>query len=89
MKILMIGLLVGAAAGLAGALCGVGGGILMVPAFVLVLGMGQKHAVATSLAIVVVTAGWVFCFPSCPIPGIDLLHQEKEGGGRGKISGRN
>jgi len=56
MKILMIGLLVGAAAGLAGALCGVGGGILMVPAFVLVLGMGQKHAVATSLANVVVTA---------------------------------
>lgn len=28
----------------------------MVPAFVLALGMGQKHAVATSLAIVVVTA---------------------------------
>ncbi len=28
----------------------------MVPAFALILGMGQKHAVATSLAIVVVTA---------------------------------
>ncbi len=28
----------------------------MVPAFVLALGMGQKHAVATSLAVVVVTA---------------------------------
>ncbi|MCH2062524.1 MAG: sulfite exporter TauE/SafE family protein [Roseibacillus sp.] len=56
MRIVLIGLLVGMAAGLVGALCGVGGGILMVPAFVLVLGMGQKHAVATSLAIVVVTA---------------------------------
>tara|TARA_B100000900_G_scaffold405645_1_gene415539 strand:- start:1338 stop:1709 length:372 start_codon:yes stop_codon:yes gene_type:complete len=55
-KIVITGLIVGLAAGLAGALCGVGGGILMVPAFVLALGMGQKHAVATSLAVVVVTA---------------------------------
>ena len=39
-----------------GALCGVGGGILMVPAFALGLGMAQQKAVATSLAIVVVTA---------------------------------
>ena len=56
MKIVITGLIVGLAAGLAGALCGVGGGILMVPAFVLAHGMGQKHAVATSLAVVVVTA---------------------------------
>ena len=56
MKIVITGLIVGLAAGLAGALCGVGGGILMVPAFVLALGMGQKHAVAISLAVVVVTA---------------------------------
>ena len=56
MKIVLIGLLVGVVAGLIGALCGVGGGILMVPAFGLILGLGQKHAVATSLAVVVVTA---------------------------------
>ena len=56
MKTLVIGLLLGSAAGLVGALCGVGGGILLVPAFALVLKMDQKHAVATSLAIVVVTA---------------------------------
>lgn len=56
MKIWWIGLLIGLAAGLIGALCGVGGGILMVPAFALIFGMGQKQAVATSLAIVVVTA---------------------------------
>lgn len=37
-----------------GALCGVGGGIIMVPAFVFALDMGQKTAVATSLAVVVV-----------------------------------
>jgi hypothetical protein len=38
-----------------GALCGVGGGIIMVPAFVFALGMTQKTAVATSLAVVVVS----------------------------------
>lgn len=53
---IFIGLGVGLAAGLVGALCGVGGGILMVPAFVLAFGMAQKSAVATSLAVVVVTA---------------------------------
>jgi uncharacterized membrane protein YfcA len=54
-KLLITGLLVGAAAGLVGALCGVGGGIIMVPAFVIALGMTQKTAVATSLAVVVVS----------------------------------
>lgn len=56
MKMLVMGVLLGAAAGLVGALCGVGGGILLVPAFALVLKMDQKEAVATSLAIVVVTS---------------------------------
>ncbi|GHC60224.1 sulfite exporter TauE/SafE family protein [Roseibacillus persicicus] len=56
MKILLTALLIGVVAGLAGALLGVGGGIIMVPAFSLILGMEQKSAVATSLAIVVVTA---------------------------------
>jgi len=54
-KLLLTCLLVGVVAGLAGALCGVGGGIIMVPAFVLILGMTQKTAVATSLAVVVVS----------------------------------
>jgi uncharacterized membrane protein YfcA len=54
-KLLMTGLIVGAIAGLVGALCGVGGGIIMVPAFVFALGMAQKSAVATSLAVVVVS----------------------------------
>jgi len=49
-------LMIGAAAGLLGALCGIGGGIVMVPAFTLALGMDQKQAVATSMAAVVVTA---------------------------------
>lgn len=51
---ILIGLSVGLAAGLVGALCGVGGGIIMVPAFVFALDMTQKTAVATSLAVVVV-----------------------------------
>jgi hypothetical protein len=38
------------------ALCGVGGGVVMVPAFVYFLKMGQKTAVATSLAAIVLTA---------------------------------
>ena len=56
MKTVLLALCIGVLAGLVGALCGVGGGILMVPAFALGLGMGQKEAVATSLAIVVSTA---------------------------------
>ena len=53
-KLLVTGVLVGLVAGLVGALCGVGGGIIMVPAFIFALGMTQKTAVATSLAVVVV-----------------------------------
>ena len=56
MKTIIILLIIGALAGLLGALCGVGGGIVMVPAFVLALGMEQKQAVATSMAAIVVTA---------------------------------
>lgn len=55
-KIILISIAVGLVAGLLGALCGVGGGIVMVPAFVALLGFGQKHAVATSLAVIVITA---------------------------------
>lgn len=56
MKTLITASFIGIAAGLLGALCGVGGGILMVPAFVHVLGIEQKKAVATSLAIIVIIA---------------------------------
>lgn len=56
MKLILSALLIGLAAGLLGALCGVGGGIVMVPAFVAVLGLAQKQAVATSMAVIVVTS---------------------------------
>jgi uncharacterized protein len=45
--------LVGAAAGGLSGLFGVGGGILIVPGLVLMLGMGQREAHATSLAAIV------------------------------------
>ena len=56
MKLILIAIAIGLVAGLLGALCGVGGGIVMVPAFVAFLGLGQKEAVATSLAVIIVTA---------------------------------
>lgn len=56
MKFIISAILIGLVAGLLGALCGVGGGLVMVPAFVLALGIEHKHAVATSMAIIVVIA---------------------------------
>ncbi len=56
MKTLIVAACIGVTAGLLGALCGVGGGIVMVPAFTSLLGFDQKKAVATSLAVIVVIA---------------------------------
>jgi uncharacterized membrane protein YfcA len=56
MKTLALATLIGLAAGMLGALCGVGGGIVMVPAFGAVLGMEQRRAVATSLAVIVIVS---------------------------------
>lgn len=53
---LLLAIAIGAVSGVVAALCGVGGGIVMVPLFVLLLGMPQKTAVATSLAAIVLTA---------------------------------
>ncbi len=47
---------IGILAGVIAALCGVGGGVVMVPAFVTLLTLPQKTAVATSLAIIIPTA---------------------------------
>ncbi len=51
---ILLVIFIGILAGLIGALCGVGGGIVMVPAFVKVLGLEQKRAVATSLAVIII-----------------------------------
>ena len=52
----IIAVLIGAVSGIVAALCGVGGGVVMVPAFVMLFKMNQKAAVATSLAAIVLTA---------------------------------
>lgn len=56
MKLIIIGALIGLTAGLLGGLCGVGGGLVMVPAFVGLLGIEHKRAVATSMAVIILTA---------------------------------
>jgi uncharacterized membrane protein YfcA len=52
----LVAILIGVIGGVVAALCGVGGGVVMVPAFVLLLKMDQKGAVATSLAAIIFTA---------------------------------
>lgn len=47
---------IGLAAGLLSAVLGVGGGIIMVPAMVMLLGVDAKVAVGTSLAVIIPTA---------------------------------
>jgi uncharacterized protein len=47
---------IGTLSGVVAALCGVGGGVVMVPAFVFFMGMTQKNAVATSLMVMIATA---------------------------------
>lgn len=55
-KTIFICLSIGALGGVVGGLCGVGGGIIMVPAFVALLGLDQQHAVGTSMAVIGPTA---------------------------------
>jgi uncharacterized membrane protein YfcA len=53
---LIIIALLGLAAGILSALLGVGGGIIMVPVMVMLLGVAPKVAVGTSLAVIIPTA---------------------------------
>jgi uncharacterized membrane protein YfcA len=56
MEQIVICALIGALSGATSALFGVGGGIILVPAFAGLLHLEQKQAVATSLAVIVLTA---------------------------------
>ena len=53
---ILIGLVIGAVSGVVAALCGVGGGIIMVPAFVAAFDMEQKKTAATSLGAIILMA---------------------------------
>lgn len=56
-EIIIISLLIGLAAGMLSGLVGVGGGIILVPAFVFFLGYTQHQAQGTSLAVLTLPAG--------------------------------
>ena len=55
MHLIFLAFMIGALAALLGSLLGVGGGIIMVPAFK-ALGLTMQQAIGTSLAVMVVTA---------------------------------
>jgi uncharacterized membrane protein YfcA len=57
MTLLIQLLLIGLVAGIAGGMFGIGGGVIMVPAMVLILGLDQKFATGTSLAAQVLPIG--------------------------------
>ncbi len=50
-------LLIGLVAGVAGGMFGIGGGAIMVPAMVLIMGLDQKFATGTSLAAQILPIG--------------------------------
>lgn len=54
--LIVLGLLIGLATGVISGLLGIGGGIVMVPAMVLILGLSQHVAQGTSLLVIVPTA---------------------------------
>ncbi|MCC5639302.1 sulfite exporter TauE/SafE family protein [Nostoc sp. CHAB 5844] len=56
-NILVQMLLIGLAAGVAGGMFGIGGGAIMVPAMVLLVGMDQKFATGTSIAAQILPIG--------------------------------
>ncbi|MBU7583496.1 MAG: sulfite exporter TauE/SafE family protein [Nostoc sp. TH1S01] len=56
-NILVQMLLIGLVAGVAGGMFGIGGGAIMVPAMVLLLGMDQKFATGTSIAAQILPIG--------------------------------
>lgn len=49
--------LIGLAAGFLGGMVGIGGGVLIVPALVLIMGLSQHHAQGTSLAMMLFPVG--------------------------------
>lgn len=57
MQTLLILILIGMAAGFLGGMVGIGGGVLIVPALVLILGLSQHKAQGISLAMILFPVG--------------------------------
>ena len=57
MEIFIYLLLIGLAAGFMGGLVGIGGGVIIVPALVMILGMSQHQAQGTSLMMILFPVG--------------------------------
>ncbi len=80
---LLIAALIGLAAGLLSGLFGIGGGIIVVPALILLLGLTQIQATATSLAALLLPVGilgvWVYArvgavqFPIAAMVALGIL----------------
>lgn len=88
---LLYALGVGLAAGLNSGLLGVGGGIILVPGMVALLGLSQRAAIANSLAAIIpmaVVGALVYYFAG-PIPHVrlDLAAALASGGTAGAILG--
>lgn len=62
MNAVVVGLLVGLAAGILSGLLGIGGGIIMIPALVFILGYSQHSAQGTTLAAMVLPIGFLAAY---------------------------
>ena len=69
---ILILILVGIAAGMLSGLVGVGGGIVIVPALVLILGFSQKMAMGTSLGILLLPVGILAVFQYYKLGYVDV-----------------
>lgn len=67
-------LLIGLIAGILGGLLGLGGGIIMIPAMVLLLGFSQHQAIGTSLAVMLPPIGMFAAYNYYKAGDVNLLY---------------
>ncbi len=67
-------LLIGLVAGILGGLLGLGGGIIMIPAMVFLLGFSQHQAIGTSLAVMLPPIGMFAAYNYYKAGNVNLLY---------------
>ena len=67
-------LLIGLVAGILGGLLGLGGGIIMIPAMVFLLGFSQHQAIGTSLAVMLPPIGMFAAYNYYKAGDVNLLY---------------